>query len=286
MMYVRIFDVEHGACAMVQGPTKAIAMIDCGHNCATGWRPSTYITSQLNRRHVEYFLVTNADQDHISDLSTLVDSGISLQTLISNVSVSPQALRLIKERCGPLTADAKALLKMRENFGAPEKSNFSEVMDNIGLAQFGHTYPVFTDTNNLSAVYFLKYGAFQMLFPGDLERDGWLAFLQNQAFLAELRKTTILVASHHGRENGFCEQVFSYLKPQAVVISDKSIVHSTQEFVPNYRNVVIPQDGIIVIGESKRRHVLTTRRDGDILFAVNPDDGGFRVYTAAAGSCC
>ena len=166
---------------------------------------------------------------------------------------------------------------MRETFGPPGSGlPFKEVMGGIELKSFGHSHPKFEDTNNLSQAYFIKYGGFQILFPGDLERNGWRAHLLDTAFVASLRETTILVASHHGRESGFCEEVFKFLKPRAVVISDKSIVHSTQEFVPDYRSIVTPQDGIVVEGCASRRHVLTTRRDGDILFSVGPE-GNFNV---------
>ena len=46
-------------------------MIDSGHNTTTGWRPSTYIRRILNRRRLEYLFITNADQDHMSDLDGL-----------------------------------------------------------------------------------------------------------------------------------------------------------------------------------------------------------------------
>jgi hypothetical protein len=33
-------------------------------------------------------------------------------------------------------------------------------------------------------VAFFKYGPFKILFPGDLEEDGWLALLEQPAFRA------------------------------------------------------------------------------------------------------
>jgi hypothetical protein len=117
----------------------------------------------------------------------------------------------------------------------------------------------------------------KILFPGDLEKPGWKAHLHNPMFIAELRATTILVASHHGRESGFCEEVFQFLQPQAIVISDKSIIHDSQEIVPQYRSSVWG-DGIRVTNESDRRHVLTTRCDGDILFQIE-DNGNYCVTT-------
>ena len=43
-LILRIFDVEHGACAMLAGMDHhALAMVDCGHNATTGWCPSKFL---------------------------------------------------------------------------------------------------------------------------------------------------------------------------------------------------------------------------------------------------
>ena len=72
----------------------------------------------------------------------------------------------------------------------------------------------------------------------------------------------MFVASHHGRANGCCAELFSEtkLKPVVVVISDSGIEFATQETVAWYRSRVT---GMTLNGD--KRHVLTTRRDGRIL---------------------
>ena len=281
-MVLRIFDVEHGACTMLAGPNDAIAMIDCGHNSTTGWRPSVFLRNRIGRSYLDYLLITNADQDHLSDLSTLVGSGITVRNLLTNTQVTPLALRWIKERSGPVTSDAEALLQMRSTFGPPGSgSPIDQALGGVTVRAFNHSFPTFSNTNDLSCAFFISFGPFKILFPGDLEKLGWRAHLQNPAFIAELRATTILVASHHGRESGFCEEVFEFLQPQAVVMSDKSIVHGTQEMVPQYRSKVCG-DGIRLTNERERRHVLTSRCDGDIIFQVK-EDGNYWVTTAIQG---
>jgi hypothetical protein len=278
---IRIFDVEHGACAMIGGNAPALAMIDCGDNQTTGWRPSTFIRTRMGRAHLDYLLVTNVDQDHISDLAGLSQSGISVGALISNTLVPPQVLRAIKQRCGPLSADAEAYLAMRSGGGPPGTGiPFNTAMGGITARQYCHGPGLFDNTNDLSAVYFVSYGMFKILFPGDIEKAGWRTHLTNLAFRGDLQTTTALVASHHGRENGFCEEVFAYLRPQVVVISDKLLVHDTQEMIPDYRRVVQGQ-GILVTNETGRRRVLTTRNDGDIVFSVIDNQGNYRVTTRA-----
>jgi hypothetical protein len=149
-------------------------------------------------------------------------------------------------------------------------------MGGVTVRTFCNSWPAFTDTNDLSLATFVSYGTFKILFPGDLEVASWQELLKNPAFRAELAATNILVASHHGRWNGYCEDVFKICTPQAIVVSDKAIVHDTQGF-PHYQYCVAP-DGIIVIGHDRRRHVLTTRRDGDIIFRVAAD-GTYWVET-------
>ena len=157
-----------------------------------------------------------------------------------------------------------------------------QAMGGVTVRTFCHSYPTFTNTNDLSCVFFISYGPFKVLFPGDIEKAGWEAHLRNPAFVRELLGTTILVASHHGRDNGFLEEVFQFLKPQAVVISDKSIIHDTQEMVPQYRQRVYG-DGILLTNELERRHVITTRCDGDIIFRVK-ENGNYSVTTVSTSA--
>jgi beta-lactamase superfamily II metal-dependent hydrolase len=271
-MRVVIWNVEHGACAMVQHVVGQgggrLAMIDCGRRDA--WRPSTYIKSVLGRDVLDYLFVTNADQDHLSDLQGLSDAGIRVPVWFRNPSPNAFAWREMKQRSGPLTVQAERFIaQCNSSCGFPAEP-FDGHMGGITCRTFHNPYPTFTDTNNLSLVVFIRYANFKMLFPGDLEGPGWQALLKNPAFCAELAGTDILVASHHGRKNGYCEDIFNYFTPSAVVISDKRIEHETQETVPDYRAVVRDR-GVRVRTTMKDRHVLTTRRDGWIQFTVSDD---------------
>lgn len=272
-MRVVIWNVEHGACAMVQHIVGQgggrLAMIDCGHR--ETWRPSTHIKYTMGRSRLDYLFITNADQDHLSDLQGLFDAGIQIPVWFRNPSPSAIAWRLMKEKSGTLTNAAERFIaNCNESIGYPAEP-FDAHMGGITCRTFHNPYPTFTDTNNLSLVVFIRYANFKMLFPGDMERPGWQALLKDPAFRAELAGTDILVASHHGRENGYCDDIFKYFTPSAVVISDKRIEHSTQETVPDYRAVVRKQ-GVRVKTTMKDRHVLTTRRDGWIQFTVTSDN--------------
>lgn len=270
-MILQIWDVQHGACAMLtheaeSGVQGRLTMIDSGDNGLTGWKPSTYIKRHLRRDVLDYLFITNADLDHMSDLDNLWKEGISVSSFYRNRSVSPGALRIIKEANGELTDDIERYLALHNDYVHPLDAPFDENMGGITATTFCNPYPRFYDTNNLSLVVFFKFGPFKILFPGDLEEDGWLAMLEQPAFRDELAETTVLVASHHGRTNGYCQRIFDYFEPQVVVVSDKSIVHTTQK--PHYQYVA-SQNGVLVSNTNKRRRCLTTRKDGWILFKVS-----------------
>lgn len=69
-MELKIFDVEHGACALLTCDNGARVMIDCGHNATTGWRPGSYLRQQ-GVQHLDMLVVTNYDEDHVSGLPDL-----------------------------------------------------------------------------------------------------------------------------------------------------------------------------------------------------------------------
>ncbi len=281
-MRVRIWDVEHGQCAMVQHVENEVggrlAMIDSG--CTDEWSPSTYIRRDMGRTHLDHLFITNADQDHMSDLNSLLNAGISVGTFYRNPSYTSAEYRAIKQQSGPLTADAQRYSQLLDTHVYPITDPFETHMGGITYSMFWPTYPNFTNTNDLSLAVFIKYQGFSILFPGDLEGPGWRALLQRPDFRVELASTTILVASHHGRESGFCEDVFRYCSPQAVVISDKSIRHETQRMGHDYR-AVTQNGGVMVRTTGQRRQTLTTRNDGWIQFDAHAT--GYSVQTEYGG---
>jgi beta-lactamase superfamily II metal-dependent hydrolase len=286
-MRIRVWDVEHGACAMIQhvGFTLGgqvggrLAMIDSGSSDT--FRPSTYIRDHMGRNRLDYLFITNADQDHMSDLQGLWDSNIYTHVLHRNPTYTGDQMRAIKRQSGPLTKDAERYVASCQVFNLPVEEPFNAHMGGITVSQFFNPYPAFPNTNDLSLVIFVKYANCKFLFPGDLEKAGWRALLQRADFRAELQYTDVLVASHHGRESGFCPEVFNYCKPQAIVISDKAMKHASQEMVPDYRAITTDL-GIPIRTSGKMRHVLTTRRDGWIQFTVG-DNGRFHTDTEVQG---
>ena len=279
-MILTIWDVEHGACAMIEHTESSrLAMIDSGHNTTEKWYPSEHIKNTLKRDALDYLFITNADLDHLDDLNGLWKAGINVKSLTRSKGVTPADLRKIKmesARDTGLGEDIERYLDIHARYNAPAGAPFDANMGGITRKTFSNSYPDFKKTNDLSMAVFFQYGSFKVLFPGDLEGAGWRKLLENTSFRGELDSTTVLVASHHGRENGFCEEVFEQKllgrkwEPQCIVISDKSIEHKTQEGMAAKYAAKTSNKGVTTCGKNMRR-VLTTRKDGWIQFIVKPD---------------
>ena len=111
----------------------------------------------------------------------------------------------------------------------------------------------------ISVVTFLTCHGVTFLIPGDIEQAGWERLLLRESFRSSLINVDVFIASHHGRENSYCERAFNYCSPNVIVFSDGSKIHTTQEMTNTYARHA---SGVTFNGET--RYVLTTRNDGAI----------------------
>lgn len=272
-MNLIVFDVEHGACALLTCDNGSRIMIDCGHNGFNKWRPGNYL-AERNIKNLELLCITNYDEDHVSGLPNLREK-VTVDALRRNKSVTPATLKLLKSEHG-IGNGMEELVSMASTY----TSALSNPPEYPGVVRtdFHLDYPEFDDENNLSLVVNLEINGLNFLFPGDLEKAGWKRLLEtNASFRATVARTDILMASHHGRENGRYEPLFDDYKcnPLVVVISDKGYAHESQETVPYYRSKV---RGVTLYEE--RRHVFTTRNDGCIRFTFGdkPNHAGVELH--------
>ena len=113
--------------------------------------------------------------------------------------------------------------------------------------------------------WLVDVGNISFVLGGDLERAGWLALLQNQQIQELLRRVNVFIASHHGRQNGYCAEVFNYCKPRLIVMSDGGIQYDTQNMAGTYSRHAVGELFTTPSGQEMRK-VVTTRNDGNIFW--------------------
>jgi beta-lactamase superfamily II metal-dependent hydrolase len=259
-MKIEIFNVEHGACALITCDNNARIMIDCGHNASTGWKPGKYLNS-LGVKYLEQLVITNYDEDHVSGIGDLFDN-VTVGWIARNMAVTPDHIRQLKTSDG-MGPGIDRLIKELSHYLPPGSPLAGPVPIFQGVTAhfFGHSPAEFDDENNLSLLAKFVCNGIHIMFTGDMERAGWLKMLARPGFTDHLQFLDIFIAPHHGRYSGWCENIFQHCEPTYVVVSDKSLAHESQETCELYRSVT---KGGPFDGEHGRKFI-TTRSDGDLV---------------------
>lgn len=275
-MKLDIFDVGHGSCALLSSSNGYRVLFDCAEDYNKPFHASTHLLGSGIFR-VDALVVSHYDEDHVGDYWYLRQK-IWVDKLVTNTSVTADQVRALKGE-GGIGLGLGALLTDLDARGIYEDLTPSPW---IMVSLYRNLYPVFRDTNNLSVVAFIHdfENGVSFLLPGDLETAGWESLLDWSTFRSELARVSVLVASHHGRVNGYCRRLFDYCSPQLIVISDGSMQYQSQAL-----DYSVHATGVQF--STGTRRVLTTRRDGNITFFTGYDPltninlvRGFRVYTS------
>ena len=185
-----------------------------------------------------------------------------IEVLTRNISMTSVQIRSLKTPA--ISPAMNELLGMVDTFTGTVTA---EQFEPAGLQVWGfhNDYPTFTDTNNLSLLTFLDVGNVSFVLGGDLERAGWLALLENPHVQGLLKRVNVFIASHHGRQSGYCSEVFDYCKPRLIVMSDGAIQHDTQLMASTYAQHAYGELFTTPLGQEVRK-VVTTRKDGNIYW--------------------
>lgn len=278
---LQIFNVDHGQCALLTMPSPSgvsRVLIDCGHSVdfnGRPWYPGAHLAS-MGVTYIDMLICTNYDEDHMSGYSDLSQRGITIGCILGNPTVSAETILHLKTEDGMgVGIEAIAsVLAARRQIGWVQ---LPPLIPGVSLTWTYNPYPYFNDENNLSLIATLDIHGFRFMFPGDMERRGWANILATCfPFRQTVAGVHVLVAAHHGRENGICEDIFDLYgcRPKLIVISDDYKQYDTQETTNYYARKV---QGIEAYrGRPGMRYVLTTRRDGEIIFSFN--NGNCNVY--------
>ncbi len=258
------YDVEHGNSHVIVTPNNKYLMIDAGSK--SDFSPAKHLKNKYGLSNLDWFTLTHHDTDHLTDIDNVF-------TEIAPLVLHRQKLQ--KENLlkfyNPITQQQETFLKYEAHYTSPALPISDPTRDwgGVQFAVFSNDWETYdtNNVNNLSIVTFVHFQASTFLFPGDLERDGWLELLKKPDFVAWLEKTDFLVASHHGREAGYCDEIFQHFKPLLTVISDGSETDTsvTYKYSAKSRGMnVMEKNGLINF-----RSTVSTRSDGALLIEIS-----------------
>lgn len=266
---LQIFNVDHGACALLSLPSDEgvkRVLVDCGHSAdykGRPWYPGEHLKN-AGIGFIDLLICTNFDEDHASGAESIVDSGIPVGCILGNPTVPAEVIEHLKSEdgMGPGIRIIANSLADRSRRGIAQTP---PSIPGLQLSWFWNPWPHWDTENNLSLVTQISVHGTNFLFPGDLETDGWKNMLNHRPFASLMAGVHVLVASHHGRANGVCEDLFDVYgcSPQLIIISDCAKQYQSQETVSYYSRKA---RGVANVRGREMRYVMTTRDDDEIVF--------------------
>jgi beta-lactamase superfamily II metal-dependent hydrolase len=138
-----------------------------------------------------------------------------------------------------------------------------------------------SNLNNHSVVTVVNYAGSKLVLPGDNEPPSWKEFLEREEFRKAITNTDILLAPHHGRDSGYCIELFEIFKPRLVIISDGRFCDTSA--TDRYSKISTGWTVHHKNGEKEKRYCVTTRKDGVITveFGENADKNPYIYVTTS-----
>ncbi len=264
MLDVKVFDVDHGFSVVIDPHNHHAIVLDIGFNSRNGAGAWQY----LLKRHypvVDCLIVPAYVSEHLDGmpefLEHLAESGVTIQRLIANPSLPLEQFPELQE----VSLWARNPLQVTAQHH-PECQRISQsiTISGVNFTFFWSSPQICQDVRDLSLVTFLSYEDINMVLPSDLKTTGWQTLLQCDEFRESLRQVNIFVASNHGREDGYCSEVFEYCKPDLVIVSNEGGYPLSPIMLERYkRHAKGAPDGVCDRNISNHT-VLTTHDNGTI----------------------
>lgn len=271
---ILIFNVGLGQSIFVyphEHPNSSM-LVDCGHFGA--FHPIDFLkkSGYIKNNELPNLTLTNFDEDHFSSLPYIIDK-LHIRSISFSSNLTTSEIRELKKE---YTEAFHQVCRLKDSYTQRSKGFQTPYTKATFYLDKKHLRT--HDTNNLSQLIFIDHFDTVLCITGDLENEGWEAMLRHKPDVkAWLTRTKIFIASHHGRNNGYHSEVFQYCRPECIIISDKSVVHGTQENMSTIYGTHTLDTGIVFNDDFlNKRKVLTTRSDGHILIQLQPN--GIRQY--------
>lgn len=260
MSIIKSFSVGNGDMFYIKHNSDNFTIIDCYLKMDNKDRIIAEVKEQSKTKTLSRFISTHPDEDHFGGIHWL-DNELPIQNfyVVKNQAIKTDETESFKRYCALRDDSEKAYYIEQdcsrkwmnledEKRGSSGLSILWPKLDNENFINALNNCNAGKSFNNTSAVirYKLQDGA-SILWLGDLETD----FMESIVDDIKLEKTTIVFASHHGRESG--------------------------KIPDSWLEKLDPQ--IIVIGEARSRHLhyytgyqkLTQNRAGDITMELVDD---------------
>jgi len=238
-MIVHYIDVGQGDSILIQVNNKNL-LIDAGPK-SDNKKFLNYL-SDLNLQKLDYVIATHPHEDHIGNMSDVIDDYKVLNFYAPKVQTTTKTFEKMIESLKSKNLKINVLKRGTDSINLGE---------NTKITVFSPTKDLYEDLNNYSPVIKIQYGKTSFLFTGDAQKDVEEEILASNEDIS----ANVLKVGHHGSSTSTTQDFLNKVHPIIGVISvgqDNSYNHPngdtlkrlTENKITIYRT---DKDGTVVL---------------------------------------
>ena len=271
---MHFIDVGQGDATLIELPDGKTMLVDGGNGSDKTATTILRYCNALKIKRIDYLLLTHADSDHCGGLDTIVRYKKIGRAFLPKVSETVNAefaefYAALQEKDCPMEYASRDIKLYSSNEDYPFNLSFLYPYT-IETEELVKTE---TESNLLSAIFWLDYFGVSALFTGDapfaieekLMRDSDFGFFNPRD--VELGSTEILKVAHHGSKYSTSTEFLKYLGVQVGVIS-----------CSEYNLYNHPSSEVLERLQTENVKEYITYRNGHVMITVTPD-GEYKVET-------
>lgn len=269
---IKIHDVGHGQAVHLFTPNGQTIVIDLG--CFDDFSPLEWLCSQT--KTIDSLIITHPHGDHIDEILKIGRMGLHVRQLWRPKWLSEQDVRNANQNSYSDKIDCYFEMSNNEfvhTISETELVGTPTVSGGVSIETFASEDCGGSNINNHSGVVVIEYCGSKIVIPGDNEPASWKILKENRVFINRVANADIFMASHHGRESGYCADLFEIFKPKLCIVSDGRVQDTDATNRYSYHAtswLVHSRKG----SDSVNRNCLTTRNDGFIDISVGENHDG------------
>lgn len=274
------WDVQHGHATYIKTPNNKHIVIDLGIGDYSGrdtaFSPLRHLKYNYGVQQLDYVVITHPHLDHIDDI-------LNFDLLSPKVLNRPKHITNQEVMEGVREQDRAKFQKycqINDSYNEPIGGGANDPAnpDNYGgvkIQTFTPSTCSHNNFNNHSTVTVIEYAAIKIVIPGDNEACSFDELLQREAFKTAIKNADVLLAPHHGRDNGYHNDFMNLVNPRLTVVSDGRFCDTSANgrYSQKSRGLTVHKGN----GTSSERKCLTTNSDGEVLikFGYENDNSRF-----------
>lgn len=273
-----IHDVGHGQAVHAFTPDGKVVVIDLG--TSANFSPLEWLAQ--SSKTIDSLIITHPHGDHIDEMLLIDELGINVRQLWRPKWLQKNDVYAANQ--ASYTDKLDAYFDMSDRYSHSIKDGElvgnPKVTGGVTIKKFASKNCGTSNINNHSGVVVFEYLGVRIVVPGDNEPPSWKELLKQPEFVNMVSDSHVFMASHHGRESGYCPELFEALNHQAprlCVISDGRVqdTDATQRY--SYHAEGWQVGSRSSAQKNEERYCVTTRSDGAVEIEVGTNHSG-NVY--------